>query len=74
MKRMRLNTYIFVPRCQRNLIAHTLGTYNTACVFIAVVGGWAHGALSIINPFSSLIQSDSHSQILLISPLRLFAR
>jgi len=32
IKRMRVNTYIFVPRCYRNLTAHKLRTYNTAYV------------------------------------------
>ncbi len=32
IRRMRINTYIFVPRCCRNLIAHMLRTYNIAYV------------------------------------------
>jgi hypothetical protein len=29
---MRLNTYVIVTRCKRNLLARTLRTYNTAYV------------------------------------------
>jgi hypothetical protein len=32
IRRMRVNTYIFVPRCWRNLIVHTLRTYDIAYV------------------------------------------
>jgi hypothetical protein len=32
IRRMRVNTYIFVPRCYRNLTARTLRTYDTAYV------------------------------------------
>jgi len=32
IRRMRVNTYIFVPHCCRNLIAHTLRTYTIAYV------------------------------------------
>jgi len=32
IRRMRVNTYIFVPRCYRNLTARMLRTYTTAYV------------------------------------------
>ena len=72
IKRVRVNTFVLVTRCKRNLGARTLRTYKKSTCFIAiVVGMWANHTQTLLST-ESMKSNCQRSLIYSFSPVNHF--